>query len=509
MHGKCPNCKCRSNKKLNVYDWLEDLSETDNTCEFIEVQFKNTRKGYYKNSTNVAVKKGDIVAVESSPGHDIGEVTLTGRLVLLQMKKANIRTDNQDIKRLYRKAKPNDLEKYEEAKSREHETMLKSRKIAEDLKLNMKIGDVEYQGDGNKAIFYYIADERVDFRQLIKVLADTFRVRIEMKQIGARQEAGRIGGIGPCGRELCCSGWMTSFVSVATSAARFQDISLNPQKLAGQCAKLKCCLNYEVDSYVEAQKKLPSREIYLETKDGTYYHFKTDIHKRQIAYSTSKDFPANLVTISASRAFEIIALNKRGVRVDSLIGEEKKAEVKKEFSDVVGQDSLTRFDKSKKPSSKKRPPRSRQDDRPERQNRIDRPERGEKLDRRQRPERSDRPERQDRGERPERGERPQRNERRDNRNNPSERRQNRPPRNANTNRQAEAGNSNPSAEVGKVENNQTPRKERPFKRPNKPNNGQDSQGVKQGNEADQQPKRQNNQGARLEKKPESAPSQGE
>ncbi len=498
-HGECPNCKCRSNKKLNVYDWLEDLSETDNSCEFIEVQFKNTRKGYYKNSTNVAVKKGDIVAVESSPGHDIGEVTLTGRLVLIQMKKANVRTDNPDIKRLYRKAKPNDLEKYEEAKSREHETMLKSRKIAEDLKLNMKIGDVEYQGDGNKAIFYYIADERVDFRQLIKVLADTFRVRIEMKQIGARQEAGRIGGIGPCGRELCCSGWMTSFVSVATSAARFQDISLNPQKLAGQCAKLKCCLNYEVDSYVEAQKKLPSREIQLETKDGTYYHFKTDIHKRQISYSTSKDFPANLVTISASRVFEIIALNKRGVRVDSLIGDDKKAETKKEFSDVVGQDSLTRFDKSKKTNNRKKPFHNRQDDRPERPDRGDRPERGE------RPERSSRPERGDRPERQERGERPQRPDRRDNRNNPSDRRPNRPPRNNNAKNQAEGNNPKPNSEGGKIDNNQGPRRDRPNKRPNRPNNGPNNQGVN----ADQRPKNPKKLGERPEKKVETSPKQGE
>ena len=207
------------------------------------MQFKNTRKGYYKNSTHIKLEKGDIVAVEANPGHDIGVVTLTGRLVLLQMKKNGVKLDNPDLKRIYRKAKPNDLEKCEEAKAKEHDTMLRARKIAEDLNLNMKIGDVEYQGDGNKAIFYYIADDRVDFRQLIKVLAEVFKVRIEMKQIGARQEAGRIGGIGPCGRQLCCSSWMTSFVSVATSAARYQDISLNPQKLAGQCAKLKCCLN--------------------------------------------------------------------------------------------------------------------------------------------------------------------------------------------------------------------------------------------------------------------------
>ena len=219
----------------------------------MEVQFKNTRKGYYLNSSKIPLEKGDLVAVEASPGHDIGTVTLTGKLVLLQMKKSNVRTgEGNEPKKVYRKAKPTDIEKYEEAKAKEHATMIRSRQIAADLGLNMKIGDVEYQGDGNKAIFYYIADERVDFRQLIKVLAEAFRVRIEMKQIGARQEAGRIGGIGPCGRELCCSSWMTSFVSVATGAARYQDISMNPQKLAGQCAKLKCCINYEVDAAVSS-----------------------------------------------------------------------------------------------------------------------------------------------------------------------------------------------------------------------------------------------------------------
>ena len=318
--------------------------------EMVEVQFKNTRKGYYKNSTHIHLEKGDMVAVEGNPGHDIGEVTLTGRLVLLQMKKNGVKLDNPDLKRVYRKAKPNDLEKYEEAKSREHDTMLRARKIAEDLNLDMKIGDVEYQGDGNKAIFYYIADDRVDFRQLIKVLAEAFRVRIEMKQIGARQEAGRIGGIGPCGRQLCCSSWMTNFVSVATSAARYQDISLNPQKLAGQCAKLKCCLNFEVDAYVEGQKKLPSREVALETKDNTYYHFKTDIFKRQMTYSTSKEIAANLVTVDASRVFEVIALNKKGIKPDKLEVLDDQEPVKKDFEDVVGQDSLTRFDKSKKRS---------------------------------------------------------------------------------------------------------------------------------------------------------------
>ena len=260
-------CACRrKGAKLEVYDWLSDIPESHDDTNLVEVRFKNTRKGYYRNTTHIKLAPGDLVAVEASPGHDIGEVTLTGRLVLIQMKKNNVKIDNPELKRVYRKAKPNDLEKFEEAKAKEHDTMIRARKIAEDLHLNMKIGDVEYQGDGNKAIFYYIADERVDFRQLIKVLAEAFRVRIEMKQIGARQEAGRIGGLGPCGRQLCCSGWMTNFVSVATSAARFQDIALNPQKLAGQCAKLKCCLNYEADAYVEAQKRLPSREIPLETK---------------------------------------------------------------------------------------------------------------------------------------------------------------------------------------------------------------------------------------------------
>ena len=336
-------CACRrKGAKLEVYDWLSDIPESHDDTDLVEVRFKNTRKGYYRNTTHIKLAPGDLVAVEASPGHDIGEVTLTGRLVLIQMKKNNVKIDNPELKRVYRKAKPNDLEKFEEAKAKEHDTMIRARKIAEDLHLNMKIGDVEYQGDGNKAIFYYIADERVDFRQLIKVLAEAFRVRIEMKQIGARQEAGRIGGLGPCGRQLCCSGWMTNFVSVATSAARFQDIALNPQKL-------KCCLNYEADAYVEAQKRLPSREIPLETKINTYYHFKTDIFKREMTYSTDKSIAANLVTISADRVFEVIALNKKGIKPDTLESEAgARAPERRDFEDVVGQDSLTRFDKAKK-----------------------------------------------------------------------------------------------------------------------------------------------------------------
>ena len=344
-------CSKIQNNKLNTYDWLCDVPDAANATDYVEVQFKNTRKGYYLNSSKIPLEKGDLVAVEASPGHDIGTVTLTGKLVLLQMKKNNVRTgEGNEPKKVYRKAKPTDIEKYEEAKAKEHATMIRSRQIAADLGLNMKIGDVEYQGDGNKAIFYYIADERVDFRQLIKVLAEAFRVRIEMKQIGARQEAGRIGGIGPCGRELCCATWMTSFVSVSTSAARFQDISLNPQKLAGQCAKLKCCLNYEVDCYVEAQKRLPSREITLETKDGEFFFFKADILSNQITYSSDKNIPANLVTISGRRAFEIIGLNRRGIKPDSLIEETHRSEPKKPV-DLLEQESLTRFDRNRKGKS--------------------------------------------------------------------------------------------------------------------------------------------------------------
>lgn len=341
----CKSCG-RQDKQLNTYDWLADIPGNAEESDMVEVQFKNTRKGYFRNSNKIPLDKGDIVAVEATPGHDIGVVTLTGRLVPLQMRKANIKSE-ADIKRIYRKAKPVDMDKYNEAKAREHSTMIRARQIALDLNLNMKIGDVEYQGDGNKAIFYYIADERVDFRQLIKVLADAFHVRIEMKQIGARQEAGRIGGIGPCGRELCCATWMTSFVSVSTSAARYQDISLNPQKLAGQCAKLKCCLNYEVDCYVEAQKRLPSKEIELETKDGVFYFFKADILSNQITYSTDKSIPANLVTISGRRAFEVIGLNKRGIKPESLLEETHRTEPKKPV-DLLEQESLTRFDRNRK-----------------------------------------------------------------------------------------------------------------------------------------------------------------
>lgn len=349
------NCSRRQppRGKLVCHNWLADIPSNPEENDMVEVQFKNTRKGFYKNSTHLPLEIGDWVAVEASPGHDIGQITMIGPLVNRQMRIAGVKP-NTPVKRVFRKAKGSDLEKFEEAKAKENDTMIRSRQIAEDLKLNMKIGDVEYQGDGNKAIFYYIADERVDFRQLIKVLADAFKVRIEMKQIGARQEAGRIGGIGPCGRALCCASWLTSFQSVGTAAARFQDISLNPQKLAGQCAKLKCCLNYEVDSYVEAVKKLPSKDTRLETADNTYYHFKHDVFKRLVTYSTDKSIPANLETITADRAFEIISMNRKGEKPLTLQGDGKeKNSANKQYADILGQESINRFDKEKKRKKKK------------------------------------------------------------------------------------------------------------------------------------------------------------
>lgn len=341
------NRHCPPRGKLQCFNWLADIPGGQADFDIVEVQFKNTRKGFFRNSLHLPLEIGDTVAVEAAPGHDIGQVTLTGLLVARQMKKSNIKSD-AEIKRILRKAKPADLDRFEEAKAKENDTMIRARKIAEDLKLNMKIGDVEYQGDGNKAIFYYIADERVDFRQLIKVLADAFKVRIEMKQIGARQEAGRIGGIGPCGRTLCCASWMTNFVSVGTAAARFQDISLNPQKLAGQCAKLKCCLNFEVDAYVEALKRLPGKDVRLETADATFFFFKYDVFNRQITYSSDKNIPANLTTISADRAFEIIAMNKEGEKPESLLADDDRPTEKKPFADLLDQDNISRFDNKKK-----------------------------------------------------------------------------------------------------------------------------------------------------------------
>lgn len=376
LRGLCAKGCGRSDHQLNTYDYLADMPGNDQWTDLVEVQFKNTRKGYFHNENHLSLEKGDMVAVEASPGHDIGVVTLTGQLVPLQMKKANLKPGTE-IRRIYRKARQADLDKYEEAKAREQDTMIRSRQIAKSLELNMKIGDVEYQGDGNKAIFYYIADARVDFRKLIKVLAEEFHVRIEMKQIGARQEAGRIGGIGPCGRELCCATWMKNFNSVSTAAARFQDIAPNPQKLAGQCAKLKCCLNYEADTYVEAFKKLPPRDVQLETADATYFFFKADILALQVTYSTDKRLAANLVTIPAERAHQVIEMNKAGEKPIAL-DEEMHQEVKRPV-DLVEQEDLTRFDRTRrKRGGKKRGEAQRGGERrngaPERSERTDRSE---------------------------------------------------------------------------------------------------------------------------------------
>lgn len=333
---------------MSSYDWLNDIPESLQSSDLVEVQFKNTRKGYYLNTERIDLYKGDIVAVESTTGHDIGEVTLTGKLAELAMRNHRYRPDKGEFLHVYRVARPGDLERWEEAKRREEPTMIQARQIASSLGLDMKIGDVEYQGDGNKAIFYYIADGRVDFRQLIRVLADTFHVRIEMKQIGARQEAGRIGGIGPCGRQLCCSSWMTTFSSVSTGAARVQDITMNPQKLTGQCGKIKCCMNFEVNAYAEAQRSLPDREVVLETSSDSYYHFKTDHFQRQVTYSTVRNAPVRLVTISAERAFEVISLNRRGERPEYLeadAGEERRSS---RSSDILADNSLTRFDRERR-----------------------------------------------------------------------------------------------------------------------------------------------------------------
>ena len=359
--GLCSAAIGRQDRQLNTYDWLADVPGNAESTDLVEVQFKHTRKGYYHNVNNLPLKKGDIVAVEASPGHDLGVVTLTGRLVNLQLKKANLKSAD-DIKRIYRLARQSDMDKYREAKALEHETMIESREIAKGLGLKMKIGDVEYQGDGQKAIFYYIADERVDFRQLIKDLAAAFHVRIEMKQIGARQEAGRIGGTGPCGRELCCATWMKNFVSVSTAAARFQDISLNPQKLAGMCAKLKCCLNYEVDDYIEHGRRLPGREAILQTQDADYFYFKSDILAELVTYSTDKRVAANLETITAQRAREIIEMNRRGEKPLSLQPDDQRKEPEGPV-DLLAGDSITRFDKTKKKKKKKDKPRA-QDDAP-------------------------------------------------------------------------------------------------------------------------------------------------
>ena len=336
--------------KLHETNWLEEYPDNIPT-DIFEVRFKNTRRSYYQNVNNLDLKRGDIVAVEAQPGHDIGIVSLTGDMVAKQMRRVGFNPHNGEFKKIYRKARPYDIERWQEAISLEHETMIASRQIAADMGLNMKIGDVEYQGDRLKAIFYYIADERVDFRELIKVFADRFRIRIEMKQIGARQEAGRIGGIGACGRELCCASWMSSFSSVTTNAARMQEISLNPQKLAGQCSKLKCCLMYEYDVYADARRTIPRLREPLQALDGEYFLVKVDPLAQTMSFSTSKGSLANLTTLSISRVKEIIALNRAGQKVESLISEDDDERVV-EPTYRHEEDSITRFDNKNKRSKR-------------------------------------------------------------------------------------------------------------------------------------------------------------
>jgi len=330
--------------KLDSFNWLKDLPDDPNENDIVEIRFKNTRKGFYRNVNNLRLEVGDVVAVEASPGHDIGRVSMVGHLIYEQLKKLKAQPLPDDLKKIYRKAKAVDIQKWEEAKKLENTTMLRSRNISEELKLNMKIGDVEYQGDKTKAIFYYIADERVDFRQLIKVLADEFRVRIEMRQIGARQEAGRIGGIGSCGRELCCSTYITNFISVSTTHAKYQELSLNPQKLAGQCSKLKCCLNFELDCYVDAQRSFPPRDINLEALDCTAYFYKVEVHKGLYWYSTDPHSTANLISLPVQRVREIQAINRKGTKVDRLQVFDEIRDSAPVSHDLLKNNSLTRFD---------------------------------------------------------------------------------------------------------------------------------------------------------------------
>ena len=337
--------------KLEVYDWLQGVSQ-EQYKDYFEVRFKNTRKGIYINASGQSIKTGDLVIVEAATGHDLGIVTLEGAIVARQMKCKRINPETYEFKKIYRKAKLFDIERWQEAIAREHETMIRSRQIAAELGLEMKIGDVEFQGDGTKAIFYYIADGRVDFRQLIKVFADEFRIRIEMKQIGARQEAGLIGGLGVCGRELCCSNYISGFQSITTSAARCQDLSLNPQKLAGQCGKLKCCLNYETAVYMDAQSRIPKVYEPLEFEDGLAYLMKTDILREIMYFSYDKSSLANLYPLYAEDVWEIIKMNRRGEKPESLKVDEVPAAP--EFVTAVGDDAINRFDEARKRKKKKK-----------------------------------------------------------------------------------------------------------------------------------------------------------
>ena len=335
----------RGLNKLDAFNWLGDITVCPDKEEIVEVRFKNTRKGLFRNINNLRLEIGDIVAVEASPGHDIGRVSMTGPLVRDLLRRLRTVPPLEEMRKIYRKAKPADIVKWEEARNLEEKTMLRSREIAENLHLNMKIGDVEYQGDKTKAIFYYIADERVDFLHLIKVLAEEFRIRVEMRQIGARQEAGRIGGIGSCGRELCCATHITCFASVTTAHARYQDISLNPQKLAGQCGKLKCCLSYELDCYIDAQKGFPAKEIPLETADARYFFQKMEVHKGIFWYSQEQGSSMNMTPVPVERVKVIREMNRNGKKPARLIETEETVTTTRQADSNTNNDSITRFDK--------------------------------------------------------------------------------------------------------------------------------------------------------------------
>lgn len=338
--------------KLTTTDWLEKFDDRSSENQYIEVQFKNTRKEFFLNDTGYGIQKGDLVAVEAQFGHDIGTVTLTGRLAWFQIKRKRIDLDRYAFRKIYRRATQNDIEKWKKAMSLEHEVMLRTRQIVRDLGLDMKVGDVEYQGDGSKAIFYYIAEERVDFRELIKVLAREFRIRVEMKQIGSRQEAGRIGGIGSCGRELCCSSWKTDFNSVTLNAAKVQELPPNVQKLAGQCGKLKCCLMYELDTYLEARDAIPGVLLELETVKGIAYHHKTDILKRIMYYSFDEKSPENLIPVPVDRVKEVINANKKGEKVEYLV-ERPVGDALQTIDYTTATDDINRFDAQNRRQQKK------------------------------------------------------------------------------------------------------------------------------------------------------------
>ena len=338
--------------KLSNFNWMEGITQ-GRYDDLFEVRFKNTRKIYFRNTSGQIIKKGDLVVVEAPTGHDLGIVTLEGPVVLEQLARHRIDPDTYEFRRIYRKAKILDIERWQEAIAREQKTMIRARQLAARLGLDMKIGDVEFQGDGTKAIFYYIADERVDFRQLIKDFAEEFRIRVEMKQIGARQEAGLIGGIGVCGRALCCSNYMADFQSITTQAARVQDLSLNPQKLAGQCSKLKCCINYEASTYVDAQRKLPDVRGPIELEDGPAWLMKTDILRGIMYFSYEQGSLSNLYPLSGARVREILAENRKGVKPASLQADGASAK-QSEFINAVGDENINRFDEQKKRKGNRR-----------------------------------------------------------------------------------------------------------------------------------------------------------